>query len=81
MNVAEIKKFANEQLADGRNSDEHRRGIISMLEKILHATGNYEGFNYNYWNKTGFELWQKAGEPDFPEKNKFIGNESDRVYY
>lgn len=41
----------------------------------------YNGFRYLYWSKQGFEEWKEAGEPGFPEKNKYIGPEYDRAYY
>lgn len=47
-----------------------RVGAYSLLEQILHATGNYEGFNYNDSEKssnyetTGTGAWLKLGYDD-----------------
>ena len=79
MDVAEIKKFANKQLANPEINDAEKRGIITMIERILHDTGNYQGFQYNYWNKTGWQLWRMAGEPE--NTDPYLGNQLDRVYY
>jgi len=87
MNVNQIIDEANKHLArtDDGATQEFKIGVAVLLERILHNTGNYEGYNHNYWLKQGFKEWQDAGEPDFPEKNKYIygpdGGEYDRVYY
>jgi len=52
-----------------------------MIEQVLRDSGNYAGFGYPYWNETGYKLWKAEGEPGFPEKQKYIGNEYDRQYF
>ena len=44
--VLRMLKFANQQLArtDEWATVEYKVGIVNMIEEILHATGNYEGF-------------------------------------
>jgi len=46
--VADILSYANYQL--GRTDEfatvDFKAGICSMIENILHATGNYEGFGF-----------------------------------
>ena len=83
MDVEQLKSWTNEQLkrTDDYADQKFKAGLCSVLAHVLHATGNYHGFNYTYWLETGNDLWRKDGEPDFPEKNKYIGNEYDRVYY
>ena len=80
--VEMFKNWANEQLkrTDEYATQEFKAGICTGLERVLHDSGNYNGFNHNYWNATGFKAWLAAGEPDFPEKNKYIGPEYDRCY-
>jgi hypothetical protein len=62
--VASQLKWANTQLA---RTDEYadisfKRGISSMIESVLHCSGNYSGFGFNnlddseldtpgYWNR------------------------------
>jgi hypothetical protein len=45
----DVRKFvnnANERLAGWTETAEMREGIIVMVGEVLHATGNYNGFNY-----------------------------------
>lgn len=48
INVNQMIEFANDQLKrdDEWVSSEFKDGIITMIEKILHETGNYRGFYY-----------------------------------
>lgn len=73
--VAQVKEFGNDILL--RSSDEYtkqRWGICSMIEKVLHETGNYRGFNYLTENhmklsqgkSVGMKL-DKNGKPDFTD--------------
>ena len=62
--------------------DQKQKSILcSFLARVLMDTNNYHGFNYTYWLCQGFEEWKKDGEPGFPEKLKYLGNEYDRTYY
>ena len=62
--------------------DQKQKSILcSFLERVLMDTNNYHGFNYTYWLNQGFEEWRKDGEPGFPKKQKYLGNEYDRTYY
>ncbi len=86
-NVSEILVEANKQLArkDAEATEEFKKGVCVMIERILINTKNYNGYNYNLWSNGGFDAWQKAGEPDFPEKEKYMysdhGGCYDRYYY
>ena len=44
--VLEMLEFANESLACKDHSIEFKEGICSMIEKILHKSGNYNGFMF-----------------------------------
>lgn len=46
--------------------------ICSDLEYLLHSVDMYEGFQYLYWEKYGYERWRKDGSPEGPEKTKYI---------
>jgi hypothetical protein len=81
--VEEILKWANDQLkrTDETATQEFKSGICTMLERVLFNTGNYAGFQHNYWNEKGWKLWCEAGQPEeWPEKKKYIGPEYDRCY-
>ena len=62
-----------------------KKALCTFLESTLHDTGNYHGFQYNYWNDHGYAAWIDAGMPTFPEKEKFVTNnkreEWSRHYY
>ena len=82
--VEHIKAWANKEL---ERTDEYARttpgfkaGICLMLERILHDTGNYQGFMYLYWMEGGCEDWYAAGEPNFPKKDEFLYGLHDSKY-
>jgi hypothetical protein len=79
--VETIRKEANRLLALPTLSQEEKRGIVLMLEHTLHKTDNYGGYNFTYWAMRGRDEWDRAGRPDFPEKQKYLGLEYDRYYY
>ncbi len=83
--VATVLEFANRRLKepDGHYSNpEYRRGIASLLEAVLHETGNYEGFQYHEWTNGGYAQWEAAGKPVGPGvMAQFIGDETRRVYF
>tara|TARA_R110000868_G_scaffold87457_1_gene244602 strand:- start:106 stop:324 length:219 start_codon:yes stop_codon:yes gene_type:complete len=55
-NVQEIKEFANMILAkpDHVINIDEKRGIITMIERILHQSGNYNGFMFNDLEDTNY---------------------------
>lgn len=81
VNVSEVLTEANLQLSriDATATQEFKEGICKMIENILHASGNYRGFNYIAWLNGGFEQWCKDGEPI--DKSKYLDYEYDRFYY
>ena len=80
--VETLKADINRQLARTDNTVEARTALASFLEHVLFTTNKYHGFNYVEWSKEGgFDAWRAAGEPNFPEKAKYLGDESRRFYY
>jgi hypothetical protein len=86
--VEEIKRKINnllERSDDTAPGADAKKTLCSLLEGILHDTGNYRGFNYVYWLKRGNQEWVAAGKPEVPVvKNQFIiGDigEWARIYY
>ena len=72
--VLDLLKYANEQLArtDKWADDQFKSGICVFIEHILRNANCYAGYNDTYWMKQGCKEWIAAGEPDFPEKDKYI---------
>lgn len=85
IDVVYLLETLNKQLSREDLTSVEKRAISEVLEDILHKTDNYSGFNYRYWSSVGCNEWRDAGEPDFPEKEKFIlgpsGDEFNRFYY
>ena len=83
IDVSEVLMNANRLLA-APDSDHctpaFRKGVAAMLESVLWATSNYNGFNYLGWAvEGGCERWREAGSPK--DNAPFIGDETRRVYY
>jgi hypothetical protein len=88
IDVDQVRDWVNTRLASPRSvlllnapgkdremtpDEAYRLGIASLLEQILHATGNYQGFGYQQGQVTRY-----ATEPgERPE----ITDETRRVYY
>ena len=91
--VQKFKRFVNEQLArtDIDANETFKEGFCSAIEKVLHQTGNYQGFQCLYWDEIRCEEWHKSGETEnWKEKEVFIhgsptskyrGNRYARRYY
>ena len=79
LEVETIKAKANAALAGDYGDAGYRAGIASLLETVLHATGQYKGFNHLGWMNGGCDAWRAAGEPK--DNAPFIGDESRRYYY
>lgn len=56
-----------------------RKGAATILECVLHETGNYNGFNYLDWMNGGFDRWVADGEPK--DTDPYLGDKTRRVYY
>lgn len=78
--VAEIVKYANKQLArqDEFVTDKFKAGICVMVQEVLFQANQYQGYNNIYWLERGYKEWHEAGEPDFPEKDKYIYGEGGK---
>lgn len=44
--VENMRNFVNGMLSAPAGTAEYRKGAIAVLERILHETGNYNGFAY-----------------------------------
>jgi len=86
IDVAAVLAEGNRLLAlldtdNGHICPAFRQGVSALLESVLMATGNYQGYNFNAWEGGGYTAWVAAGEPRFPEKDKYLGDQTARRYY
>ena len=63
-----------------RNQSESAVRVAMTLEAVLMEMNDYRGFQYVDWENGGCAEWVKAGQPDFPEKDKFFGNQAKLRY-
>ena len=76
-----FRVFVNRLLANPRISQKEKEAYCYLLEYYLREAKEYCGFKYLYWMDKGCKEWKAAGEPEFPEKSKYLGPEYDRAYY
>lgn len=83
--IAAFKDWTNQLLASSDLNDKFKAGLCVTLEHILHKNNCFHGYNDNYWIQKGCREWYAAGQPDFPEKNKYCygptGQQYNRHYY
>lgn len=81
IDIATILDEANKYLSsDNPNiTPDMRKGCASLLESILHDTGNYQGFNYIAWINGGCDRWRADGQP--LDNSDYLGDETRRVYF
>lgn len=81
----EVQALVDKVNAFMKNSDDSQTGerlaLHSFLSDILMKTGNYHGYNYLHWLDKGCDDWRAAGEPGFPEKDKFLGDQTRTYFY
>ena len=86
-NVDEYRKMVNEFLALSECSLDMRQGMITMLEEILHRTGNYKGFQYLMQDKVppgekpGINCNSTGLIESTPEIERFRFTDPTRVRY
>ena len=80
-NVREFVLGVNRILENDSHTPEYRKGVADLTGNILQDLNCYAGFNYLDWMNGGFQAWQEAGEPDFPEKNKYLGDQTKVFFY
>ena len=73
--------YANNLMTDETKTADFRRGVAAVVEGILHDFNVYAGFNFVDWLNGGCERWHAEGEPDFPEKTKYLGDETKKYFY
>jgi hypothetical protein len=78
--VEAFKKRCNNMIQHAPTK-EARISIAILCEGVLMDTGNYKGFDYLAWREWGCEQWENDGRPDFPEKQKYFGDETMIHFY
>ena len=78
--VENFKNIINEKLALTSINQEQKQALTVVLERVLHDTNNYRGFNYLQWLNGGSEKWQ-AEKDNLAPATDFCGPEYDRQYY
>ena len=88
INVADLTHTANHLLRVSTCDPNIRKGIMNMIEHVLHETGNYRGFRYLMMNelppgesKPGINYDPTTNMP-FPDMADRFGNtDNTRVQY
>jgi len=78
--VENFKNIINEKLALTSINQDEKKALTVVLERVLHDTNNYRGFNYLQWLNGGSEKWQ-ANKDILAAVTDFCGPEYDRQYY
>jgi len=72
--IRSLFNLANDQLGSSL-SQAMKEQICFNLERLLHDTGYYRGYNYNYWLDIGCEKWNKSGQFEGHKERYIIGPE------
>lgn len=77
---------ANQYLRESPDDRKAERlAIHNFVAHLLMEARSYRGFQYLYWADKGYNAWKLAGEPDFPEKDRYIygptGDQSRTMLY
>ena len=78
--VQEFKEFVNGSLKDSINPlKEYRSGLCTVIEHVLHGTGNYRGYGFLTQNqvKLGMTFGMEIIDGAFPKMH----DETRRFYY
>lgn len=62
---------------------EFRKGVSALLEKMLHATDRYAGFEWTEWANGGHAAWIADGKPLEPcgVPDKYMGDKTRKTYF
>ena len=69
---------ANAYIRDSPDSDKASRKMLqTFVKSLLFDAQCYRGYNYLYWESIGYKEWCDAGQPDYPQKYRYIYGPSD----
>ncbi|MCX6783340.1 MAG: hypothetical protein NTZ20_05150 [Candidatus Levybacteria bacterium] len=83
--VAGLVDYANSVLRSNSGNEFYRRGVMRMIEPMLHETGNYKGFRYlllneiPIGNKPGINYIDNMPHPDYAML--FANTDNTRIQY
>ena len=78
--VEYLRTAINKRLAAHSTPTSVKRELCSVIEAVLHSTGNYKGWNPLAWSfEGGFTRWDQAGRPE--NREPFEGDDFRRVYF
>ena len=77
--VADLREWVNFQLGTSTSSPSFRMGLQSVIEQVLHGTGNYRGFRYLIESEV--PSGEKPGIRAIDSSDKFWNTDNTRVYY
>ena len=72
--VHNLLRLANDQLASSL-SQAMKAEICTNIERLLHDTKMYAGFNYNYWMDCGCDDWNNSGKFEGHKEVFIIGKD------
>ena len=80
IDVEYLRNAVNGRLADHNTPTAVKRELCSLVEAVLHKTGNYKGWNPLAWSfEGGCQRWFDAGRPE--NREPFEGSDWRRVYF
>lgn len=79
IDVEQVRKWGNLQLARTDVAPEYRRGVADIVHEVLMDTGNYHGFNYLDWLEGGCDRWHADGKP--ADNKAYLGDQTRIVYH
>jgi hypothetical protein len=84
----DIKNEVNSMLDNNNLTQEEKKAISMLFERLSMKSDNYKGFNYIKWVKEqGSKQWLdlvdsgKIDKWDYAKKAEFMGPEYNRFYY
>lgn len=85
LSVKQLVQCANAMLKNSVNSPSYRAGVQSMVEEILHTSGNYKGFRYLKQEEVPPQKWPgihtQADGTMLPPSERFKFTDRTRVAY
>ena len=86
--VEDLKTVINAVLKDSAEDRiDIRRGMMNVLEHVLHSTGNYSGFKYlikdqvPHGSRPGVNVGETGGCETLDYRARFIDTDNTRVQY
>jgi len=82
--IEEIKNYFQSILDSPYVLQSEKKIVCNMYEFFLHKSGNYNGWNNEYWWNKGCIEWNEDGCPrddDGLPLKEYFGSEYNRIYF